>query len=202
VRAALPRATLLLVTLPVAALLAGCSGSAEVAVTSSVGGLPQCTPRAGTVSAGVLIMAQSVPTAGWLPCVRTIPVGWSFNEIDPQDGTTTFWLNSDRDGAKALAVLLRPTCDIGGGTEVPSEQPGMRRYERVTRVSQGYGGERHYVFAGGCVTYQFDLQGKTRAEPVAALSEALSFVSRADLARLVHDTSGGRLRLDAAGSTR
>jgi hypothetical protein len=79
---------------------------------------------------------------------------------------------------------------------VPSERPEMRRYERVTRVSSGYGGERHYTFAGGCVTYKFDLRGGTRAEPVAAISESLGFMSRASLARQVHDSSDGRLELD------
>ena len=72
----------------------------------------------------------------------------------------------------------------------------MRRYERVTRISHGYGGERHYTFTGGCVTYRFDLRGNTRAEPVATISESLGFLSRASLARQVHDSSDGRLELD------
>ncbi len=114
----------------------------------------------------------------------------------PEDGQTRIGFSSDRDGAHALTVYLRPSCDLTGATEVPSERPEMRRYERVTRISNGYGGERHYTFTGGCVTYRFDLQGDTRAEPVAAISESLGFLSRASLARQVHDSSDGRLELD------
>jgi hypothetical protein len=72
----------------------------------------------------------------------------------------------------------------------------MRRYERVARVSQGYGGERHYTFLGGCVTYRFDLRGSTRAEPVAAISESLSFLARRNVDEMLRQISDGRLRLD------
>jgi hypothetical protein len=107
----------------------------------------------------------------------------------------TMLFSSDRDGMHALTVLLRPSCDVTGATEVPSELPEMRRFERVTRVSSGYGGERHYIFDGGCVTYRFDLRGSTRAEPVAAVSESLAFLSRQKLDEMVRQVSGGRLRL-------
>jgi hypothetical protein len=72
----------------------------------------------------------------------------------------------------------------------------MRRFERVTKVSDGYGGERHYTFDGGCATYRFDLRGSTRAEPVAAVSESLAFLSRQKLDEMVRQVSGNRLRLD------
>ena len=73
----------------------------------------------------------------------------------------------------------------------------MRRFERVTKVSDGYRGERHYTFAGGCVTYRFDLRGSTRAEPVATISESLAFLSRQKLDEMVRHVSGDRLRLDS-----
>ena len=139
---------------------------------------------------------MAVPSAQWLPCVREVPVGWTFVSFEPEDGQTRIGFSSDRDGPHALTVYLRPSCDLTGTTEVPSERPEMRRYERVTRISNGYGGERHYTFTGGCVTYRFDLEGDTRAEPVAAISESMGFLSRASLARQVHDSSDGRLELD------
>jgi hypothetical protein len=176
----------------------GCVDSSELAV--EVGRRPDCTSPPGTVQRGLLIMAQSVPSADWLPCIRTVPLGWTFDEIRPRDGETVVVFNSDRDGTHALTVLLRPSCDLAGATEVPGELPGIRRFERVTRVSSGYGGERHHTFAGGCVTYRFDLRGGTRAGPVAAVSESLGFLSRRDLDEQVREVSGGRLRLDPAGS--
>ncbi len=175
-------------------LLTGCTVNGQV--TSDVGGVPHCAPTAGSAGGGVVVMAQSVRGAQWLPCVRQVPVGWSFGAIIPKDGESSVRFDSDRDGRAALTVLLRPSCDVGGATEVPSEQPGMRRYERVSRVSSGYGGERYYTFAGGCVTYQFNLRGSTRADGVAAISEALGFVSRDSVARQVRGSSGGRLDLD------
>ncbi len=179
-------------------LLAGCSDDASV----TTGGLPQCTPRPGTVSAGVVVMAQAVPSARWLPCIRAVPVGWTFDELKPRDGSATFALSAGPDGQRALVVLLRPSCDTAGSTEGTGAEPGIRRFDGAARVSPGYSAERHYVFAGGCVTYRFDLRGASAAQPVAPLTAALGFVSRAELARLVHDTSDGRLRLDPPAAER
>jgi hypothetical protein len=179
-----------------ALLAAGCVDTGPV----DVGQQPTCTSPAGTVRRGLLIMAQAVPDAQWLPCIRTIPPGWSFTGLRPRDGEAALFFDSDRDGVHALTVLLRPSCDLTGATQVPSEQPEMRRYERVTRVSTGYGGERHYVFAGGCVTLRFDLRGSTRAEPVAAAAESIAFLSRRNLDQMVRHVSDNRLRLDARGS--
>jgi hypothetical protein len=179
-----------------ALLAAGCVNTGPV----DVGQEPTCTSPPGTVRRGLLIMAQAVPEAQWLPCIRTIPPGWDFTEIRPRDGQASLFFNSDRDGVHALTVLLRPSCDLTGATAVPSEQPEMRRYERVTRVSSGYGGERHYVFAGGCVTLRFDLRGSTRGEPVAAAAESIAFLSRRNLDEMVRQVSDDRLRLDAGGS--
>jgi hypothetical protein len=189
------RARSALVALLAVGAAAGCSTDPGV-VVGSAAGMPHCVPPNGSAEGGTVVLAQSVPTAQWLPCVREVPVGWMFVSYLPRDGQTSIRFASDRDGASALTVLLRPSCDLSGATEVPSEQPEMRRYERVTRVSTGYGGERHYTFTGGCITYQFDLRGNTRAEPVATISESLGFLSRSRLARQVHDSSDGRLELD------
>lgn len=184
----------LLLWLLLAGLAAACVNTSAVA--EDVGRQPNCVSPPGTVRRGVLVMAQAVPSAGWLPCIRTLPPGWTFDQLRPRDGEATMVFNSDRDGQSALTVLVRPSCDVSGATEVPSEYPEMRRYERVTRVSRGYGGERHYTFLGGCVTYRFDLQGSTRAESVAAISESLGFLARRNLDAMLRQVSDGRLRLD------
>jgi hypothetical protein len=183
-----------LLWLLLAGLAAGCVNAGAVA--EEVGRRPDCTSPPGTLRRGVLIMAQAVPSADWLPCITSLPPGWTFDQLRPRDGEATMFFSSDRDGRHALTVLLRPSCDVSGATEVPSEHPEMRRYERVTRVSRGYGGERHYTFPGGCVTLRFDLHGSTRAEPVAAISESLGFLSRRNVDEKLSQISGGRLRLD------
>jgi hypothetical protein len=179
-----------------AAVTAGCSGGVQV---GEAAGLPRCVPVADDAVGGMVLMAQSVPTAAWLPCVRQVPPGWTFFALLAGDDGTTLRFTSDRDGDTALTVLLRHDCDRTGASEVPSEQPEMRRFERVTRVTSGYAGERHYVFTGGCVTFRFDLRGTTRAEPVAAITEAFGFLSRAALARQVRAATDGRLELDPDG---
>jgi hypothetical protein len=183
------------------ALVAGAGCSTEAVVVGTAAGLPRCDLASASASTegGTVVLAQSVPSARWLPCVREVPIGWTFYSFMPQDGQTSIRFSSDRDGSSALTVLLRQSCDLSGATEVPSEQPEMRRYERVTRVSSGYGGQRHYTFAGGCITYEFDLRGNTRAEPVATITESLGFLSRANVARQVHDSSDGQLELDVGG---
>jgi hypothetical protein len=184
-----------------ALLLAAAAGCGSDVSVGEAAGLPHCAPPGSSAEGGMVLMAQSVPSARWLPCVRQLPPGWGFASFLPKNGQTELGFDSDRDGAGALTIVLQPSCDVTGATQVPSEQPEMRRYERVTRVTSGFGGERYYVFTGGCVTYRFDLRGNTRAEPVAAVSEALGFLSRDAVARRVRDSSDGRLELDAAGRT-
>jgi serine/threonine protein kinase len=44
------------------------------------------------------LLAQSVPSASLVPCVGTLPVGWSFGEVDVNDGRSVISLNHDRAG--------------------------------------------------------------------------------------------------------
>ncbi len=190
-RRAVPRGTataLLGTTL----LTGGCTAS-----TSVSGALPGCATGddAGAAN-GVVLMAQSVPTASWVPCVESVPVGWTFAGLDAQSGSARFWLDSDRDGAHAIEVVLTEDCDTAGATEIPTDQEGLRRFERVTQVSPQYHGRRHYVFDGGCSTIVFRLAGENRGEPLALATQSLGVVSREELAAQVHQESGGRLHLD------
>jgi hypothetical protein len=185
-----------LAVLALAALAPATAGCVNAQVVGSATGLPWCAASSDELAGGMVLMAQSVPTAQWLPCVRRVPVGWRFVALDARDGQTSIRLGSDREGMTALTVLIRPSCDLTDANEVPSEWPELRRHERVTRVSRGYGGERHYTFTGGCVTYRFDLRGDSRAEAVAVVTDALGFVSRQNVARQVRERSDGRLELD------
>jgi hypothetical protein len=149
-------------------------------------------------------MAQSVPTASWLPCVRALPVGFSFKQLQATDRGSHFSLNSGGEGTRALRVELASTCDLRDANETPSAQDGVRRYERIDDASFDYRGEWHFIFTGGCITYVFTLHGTTGAASADALSSSLGFVSRGTIARLLHDYSGGRLELDptSGGGTR
>jgi hypothetical protein len=162
----------------------------------NIEGIPECTGTPDVPNSALVLMAQSVPTAEKLPCVRSVPVGWTFDELDAHNGSAQFTFDSDREGVSAVVVSLRPACSVEGTSQVPSDQSGTERYERVDRVTSGFGGERIYTFPGGCVVYTFDLRGQSHAEPVTEISNALGFVNRTDLAKQVSEHSDGRLSLD------
>jgi hypothetical protein len=180
------------VALLAAGLLVACASG-----STTISDPPLCRSGDEGAGNGVILMAQSVPTASWVPCIRTLlPLGWSFNRLDARNGTSRFWLDSNRDGTEAIEVQLGQTCATAGATEIASDREGMRRLERVLRVSPNYSGERYYLFGGGCLTFVFHLDGNNPGEALALASQAVGAVSRADLRAQVHQRSGGRLELD------
>ena len=101
-----------------------------------------------------------------------------------------------------LSVVLTERCDVGRATEVPSDEPGARRYERLRDVEEGFEGERLYVYDGGCTTLEFRLPGKDRAEQVGEASLAVGFLPREELRESVRRRSDGRLELDDGAGAR
>ena len=179
-------------------LLAACKGSPILGEPPAE--KPQCPSQTGQsaheVSPGVLLMAQSVRSASWIPCINTLPVGYSYERLDATDRGAHIWLNSGGQGNHAVGVALSRSCDLRGAQETLSDRDGVRRYERITDAGSSYHGKWFDVFQGGCVTYQFDLHGATGAVSAASLAAAIGFVSRARITQLLHDYSGGRLDLD------
>jgi hypothetical protein len=178
-----------------ALVLTGCSSD-----TTATTEQPTCSDGGhATASHAVILMAQSVPTATWIPCLRTtLPLGWTFHHLDARNDISRFWLDSDRDGQMAIEVRLEQSCNTTGATEIPSDRESMHRLERVTMTTPRFEGKRYYVFTGGCITFVFRLGGDSdnRGEPLALATQAVGAVSRADLLRQVHDDSDGRLSLD------
>jgi hypothetical protein len=178
-------------------LSTGCMGGLQVGAPADV---PDCASPDGLVGEAMVLVAQSVPSAQLLPCLRSLPVGWIFHMLDAQRGRTRLLLSSgDRDGEHEVALVLAGSCDVAGAREVPSEQPGARRYDRVLPVASGYRADRYYVFPGGCVTYTFNLRGRAGAEAAEAIAAGLGFVSRSTVAAAVRTRSHGRLTLDPEG---
>ncbi len=176
-----------------ALLLAGCAAE-EASVSREV---PACSVDDDGVAAdGVVLMAQAVPSATWVPCVEGVPLGWGFGGLDARSGSASFWLDSDRDGPRAIEVRLAESCDTAGATEIPSDREGLRRLERVTQVTPEFHGRRYYLFEGGCLTVVFTLGGEYRGEPLALATQGIGVVSRAELAAQVREETGGRLELD------
>jgi hypothetical protein len=150
----------------------------------------------GKPANGVVLMAQAVRTASWVPCLRGVPLGWYVSDVDVRNDRAQFWLDSDLNGIHAIGVRLTASCDTTGATRINSDREQMERFERVTQVSPRFVGTRFYVFTGGCITMLFKLSGENRAEPLAVATVGIGTVSRADLREQVREQSGGRLELD------
>jgi hypothetical protein len=158
--------------------------------SAQLGSSPRCTANNETI-----LMAQAVPTATLVPCVASLPSGWTFGGLTVRRGFVSLSLNSDRGGTHALEATLRPPseCLVSGATEVPSDQPGMRRFERTLQLPPNLRSTRYYLFEGGCVTYRFALNGPSTAALVFGGGQALGFEPRETLIAKVHHDSGLRL---------
>jgi hypothetical protein len=178
--------------------LAGCAR--PVASEFTQARQPFCESGDDSGTPFLVLMAQAVPSASQLPCVDLLPAGWSVSNAFVRDGRARFALDSDRVGMHAVQVVLERTCQFEGDkvTRVPSDEPGMRRFEQIGEVRPGVGftGTRFYVFNGGCVSYRFQFDTEERAEPIGEVTLALSFISRDALRTLIQETTGGRAQLD------
>jgi hypothetical protein len=169
------RVRVALVVLLLGSSLVGCAARYKPALA------PGCRK-----SETLVLMAQSVPSADRVPCIANLPAGWRFEDLDVRRGTSSFSLDSDRAGDRAVVIRLFPSCRVAGATEIASDEVGARRFERVESVVGEYRGTRYYLFDGGCVTYRFDF-GRQGLALVNEVSLAIGFISRdeiADVAKL------------------
>jgi hypothetical protein len=149
-----------------------------------------------TPANGVILLAQSVPSATWVPCLEVIPLGWDVSGLEVTDEDARFWLDSNRDGTRAVEIRLDASCDTGGATRIPSDRDGMERWERVEQVTPEYEGTRYYVFEGGCISLVFRLSGENRAEPLGFATQGIGAVPRDAVRAAVREQTEGRLELD------
>jgi hypothetical protein len=102
------------------------------------------------------IIAQSLPSASYLPCIRALPQGWSTSGFDPSQAGASFLLNSDRSPGRPVVVRLTATCAPGGASPSRPRAPGVVTYTRLTSIAPRFAGSLYDVFPGGCVSYAFD----------------------------------------------
>ena len=147
---------------------------------------PDCQRPEGPV----ILMAQSVETASRIPCLDSLPVGWSFGPLFVRDGSSRFLLSYDRENTRPVTVLLQPGCSTSGASEVPSDEEGTRRFERIRAIGDVFSGDRIYTFEGGCVTYEFDFVNSRSASLANEVSLGLGFISRAEGESMLQRKSG------------
>jgi membrane-associated phospholipid phosphatase/tRNA A-37 threonylcarbamoyl transferase component Bud32 len=142
------------------------------------------------------LLAQSVPSASLVPCLRSLPVGWMVGNVTVNDGRSVIRLHHDRAGTDVLEVRLTAGCDLRGATQVSSDQPQVRRYQRIQRQAPGFEATRFDRFLGGCVTTQAAVPAANRAEVTSQLATIVHYTSRQTLQQALDERSGGRLQLD------
>ena len=194
-------------------LLAGCavgapSGQGDPGVQGVVlSRQPVCEYREDVRVPLLVLMAQAVPTATQLPCVEVdnLTAEWSISDVFVRNGRARFALDSIHQlEHHAVVVVLERTCRFGKVTRVPSDHPGIQRYQEVTEIRPGrqFRGAVYYLFRGGCVTYRLDFRGGEQARPLGDVVLALGFVARDAVATALREDSGGRLSLDPPGGRR
>ena len=199
--------------LALALLLAGCTmGAPSGQGDQNVQGLilsrqPVCAYRGDVRVPLLVLMAQAVPTATQLPCVEVdnLTAEWSITDVFVRNGRARFALDSLQQlEHHAVVVVLERTCRFGKVTRVPSDHPGIQRYQEVTEVRPGreFRGAIYYLFRGGCVTYRLDFRGGEQARPLGDVVLALGFVTRDQIAEALRRDSRGRLSLDPPGGRR
>jgi hypothetical protein len=164
-------ALLAVVTLGAAAALTGCASSSD--------SVPGCRDplRLGVV-------AQSVPSASYLPCLRNLQPGWIASGFDPAQGGTSFLLESDRSPGQPVTVEFTATCRTSGASPSRARTPGVLTYTRLDSIRPRFAGRLYDVFPGGCVTYTFDFSPGSQIALMEQFKAAVGLYPRHQL-RLV-----------------
>jgi membrane-associated phospholipid phosphatase len=157
------------------------------------------TPECGTGNL-MILTAQSVPDAVAVPCIEKLPAGWELGGMRIKRHRTTFWLDSDVAGDRAVEVrLTRPEdCDVSAAMPVPSDAVGLQRFEQPEQLPPALKSTRYYLFPGGCVTYRMEFDDEAPASAIFDVDDALGFQSRDELVAEVRGNTD--LRLCGAGA--
>ena len=160
-----------------------------IGTVGPVGNLGAAAPSCGT-GHSMILSAQAVPSAAMLPCIAALPSGWSVGGADISSGKVRMWLDSDRAGPRAITITLTAACDRSGAHQIPSDQPGMRRFEHVLSLIPQFSDLRFYTFPGGCASYRFSFAPGASPVLADAASSALAFQPRSALVEFIRRTEG------------
>ena len=173
-------AVLVAVLFAVATALTGCAASSEAA--------PRCDDPLR-----LAIVAQSLPTASYVPCLRDLPQGWSTSGFDATQNGTSFLLDSDRSPGRPVQVRLTATCRPGIASPSPPRAPGVLTYTRLTSVRPRFTGTLYDVFPGGCVSYAFDFAPGSQIALMEQFEKAIGLYPRQQLRLILKQKLGVEL---------
>ena len=158
--------------------------------------LPASNPAVHVPDCGtghtMILAAQAVPSAAFLPCIAALPSGWTTVGAEIASGRATFQLDSGQAGLQTATITLTATCDMAGARQIPSPsgQPGRSQFERPPNPVPGYSDVRYYVFPGGCVTYRYVLAAGASPVLATTVDSAVTFIPRSELVGYVQRTEG------------
>jgi membrane-associated phospholipid phosphatase/tRNA A-37 threonylcarbamoyl transferase component Bud32 len=172
-----------------------------------IGGRADPLRRVGDIYADALpctdpeplwLIAQSVPTASAVPCVRSLPAGWTVAHVTVTRGRSTLTFDHDRAGAGAMVATFSARCDPGGAAAIGADRTGISSYQRVVASVGRVTTTRFDVLPRGCLTTRLVAPPGQQQRLAAEIPQLLDFRTRQELAQQLDQRSDGRLQLDAA----
>ena len=152
------------------------------------GGVPKCS-----AARRVAVVAQSVPTAAYVPCLGELGEGWRATNFDPRRYVTRYSLVSDRAPDHPVDVIFARTCNSAGAVPTTPSATGVRTSIRLRSISPRYAGTMYDVFPGGCVTTTFDFARGPHIALIEGVDSAMALLSRQQLRLDVHRALGVEL---------
>ena len=80
-----------------------------------------------------------------VPCLLSLPVGWSVSNTKVDHDGARVHFNSDRAGPGAAVLHFDEICDLSSTTAVPSEDSRIDRYDRIESTDPFYAGSWYSV---------------------------------------------------------
>ena len=167
--------------------------AATLAVTASV--LTSCTTVAGTVpdcdpAPRLGVVAQSVPGASYVPCIRQLNEDWTTRSFRAGRGGTRFTLVPHRPGGRPVHVEFASGCDVTDAVPATPRAEGVRTSIHLRAITPRYTGTLVDVFAGGCVTYRFDFARGPHIALMEQLGSTVGLLPRRELRLELQDQLG------------
>ncbi|MDQ3897350.1 MAG: hypothetical protein M3326_08955 [Actinomycetota bacterium] len=147
--------------------------------------MPECEagPR-------LALVAQSVPGAAYVPCVRHLPEEWSVRSFHAGRDGAAFTLVPRGPGSRPVRVEFVAGCDVTGAVPATPRAEGVRTSIRLVAIAPRYTGTLTDAFAGGCVTYRFDFARGPHIALMEQLGAAVGLFSRRELSLDLHHQLG------------
>ena len=135
-------------------------------------------PTCHTTSRGrLLLMAQSVPEAGLIPCIGELPPGWDFERAYSRTDQSVLSFENDTFDL-SVDVELEASCDLSTFDEIESNRPATRLFVADS------GDVLVYTFDGGCITFAYETTDLANSAAGRAMLQAVPFMTRTMLSNL------------------